>query len=233
MKRLAIFVEGQTEQIFVSKLLIEIAGEKNILIGQEKASKNKKGQRVFTIISASSKISDQKYYVLIRDCGSENNVKSDILDSYKSLTQKNYEKILGLRDVYPSKFKDISKLESGLKYGLPTKPILINILLAIMEVEAWFLAETSHFSRIHPSLTLDRIKKALHFDPTTINVEQRYHPSKDLDDIYRLVGLAYNKKKANVQRTVKKLDYNILYCGLKAKVKNLGMFIGEIDAFLV
>ena len=32
MKRIAIFVEGQTEQIFVNKLLIEMAGKKNIAI---------------------------------------------------------------------------------------------------------------------------------------------------------------------------------------------------------
>jgi hypothetical protein len=32
VKKLAIFVEGQTEQIFVRKLLEEIAGKKNIRI---------------------------------------------------------------------------------------------------------------------------------------------------------------------------------------------------------
>ena len=32
MKRIAFFVEGQTEQLFINKLLIEIAGHKNIAI---------------------------------------------------------------------------------------------------------------------------------------------------------------------------------------------------------
>ena len=32
MKKIAFFVEGQTEQLFINKLLIEIAGQKNILV---------------------------------------------------------------------------------------------------------------------------------------------------------------------------------------------------------
>ena len=93
--------------------------------------------------------------------GNDELVQSDIRDSCESLAKKNYQKILGLRDVYPKTFADIPKLELGLKYGIPTKYFPIHIILAIMEVEAWFLAETTHFSRIHPSLTNDLIKRNL------------------------------------------------------------------------
>lgn len=235
MKRLAIFVEGQTEQIFVGKMVTEIAGEKNISIDYEKAHKNKKGNRVFvgiTEIAAHSEVSGQKYYVLIRDCGSENNVKSDIVDSYAGLASKNYEKILGLRDVFPNfTYADIRKLEAGLKYQVPTRPMPVNILLAVMEVEAWFLAETTHFYRIHSSLTIDLIK-AHFFDPNSIDVERRINPAKDLDAIYHLAGRAYTKKKKNALRTVKALDYSLLYCDLQNRVNRLGQFIGHINSFL-
>ena len=126
MKKLAVFVEGQTEQIFISKLLVEIAGEKNIFIVQQKSKINKKGNRSFTAISASSAISSQKYYALICDSGSDSCVKSDILDSLESLTRKNYEKILGLKDVFPNDFADIPKLERGLKYGMPSRYIPVS-----------------------------------------------------------------------------------------------------------
>jgi len=39
MKKIAFFVEGQTELIFINKLLIEIAGQKNISIRQFKFNK--------------------------------------------------------------------------------------------------------------------------------------------------------------------------------------------------
>ena len=227
---MAIFVEGQTEQLFVSKLLIEIAGEKNISIDQEKAVANH-GNRFFSVIEASKNL-DKKYYVLIRDSGNDELVKSDIRDACENLAKKNYEKILGLRDVYPKTFADIPKLELGLKYAMPTRFIPIHIILAIMEVEAWFLAETTHFSRIHPSLTNDRIRRNLNFDPETDDVERRPHPSQDLDDIYGLAGFAYNKKKAKIQRTIEVLDYGAIYLTLVDKVRNLKKFIDEINSFL-
>jgi hypothetical protein len=230
MKRMAIFVEGQTEQLFVTKLLTEIAGEKNISIEQEKAI-TKNGNRLFSVIHASKNL-NKRYYVLIRDSGNDELVQSDIRDSCENLAKKNYEKILCLRDVYPKTFADIPKLELGLRYGIPTRFIPIHIILAIMEVEAWFLAETTHFSRIHPSLTNDLIKRNLNFDPETDDVESRPHPSQDLDYIYGLAGFAYNKRKTKVQRTIQVLDYSAIYLTLIGKVKNLKKLIDQIDSFL-
>lgn len=233
MKKIAIFVEGQTEQIFVGKLLEEIAGRKNIYIETQLAKIDKNGKRYFTVISASSNSIDQKYYVLIRDCGSESNVKTDIRDSLESLTRSGYEQIIGLRDVYPLTHADIPRLEIGLRYEIPTRFIPVSIILAIMEVEAWFLAEVEHFVKIDPRLTTNYIKTKLGFDPSVDNVEQRMHPAQDLDDIYHLAGFAYKKKKSSVQRTASALDYNALYLAVKDKVPSLHKFIEQIDSFMV
>jgi hypothetical protein len=231
MKKIAIFVEGQTEQIFVTKLLVEIAGEKNIGIQQEK-SFTKNGKRLFTVIDASSNNTTQKYYALIRDCGGDSCVKSDILDSYLTLGRKEYTQILGLRDVYPTPANNIPKLEQGLKYRVPTGGIPINIILAIMEIEAWFLAEVTHFSLIHPSLTHQLIVDTLSFDPITQDVETRPHPSQDIKHIYRKAGFSYDKTKSRVQRTIHVLDYPNIYFNLRNNVKKLGKFIDVIDSFL-
>jgi len=101
-----------------------------------------------------------------------------------------------------------------------------------MEVEAWFLAETTHFSSIHPLLTNELIRNTLNFNPETDDVESRPHPSEDLNSIYRLAGFAYNKKKTKVQRTIEVLDYSAIYLALIGKVKNLKRFIDQIDSFL-
>lgn len=232
MKKLAVFVEGQTEQIFVHKLLIEIAGDKNIVIQELKSRISTKGNRSFTVINAFSAITSQEYFVATYDSGSDSTVQSDIRDNYDILSRQNFDKIIGLRDVYPISSADIPQLERGLRYKIKTVPILVSIILAIREVEAWFLAETTHFPKIHHSLTLEVISRHLNFDPSVQDVEGRAHPSGDLDSVYHLAGCAYTKKKANCLRTVNALDYSFLYLALNQRIGSLGRFIQEIDNFL-
>lgn len=231
MKKLAIFVEGQTELIFITKLLLEIASEKNIAIQQEKACK-KNGLRMFTVINAISNITNQNYFVLIRDCVGGSSVKSDIKESYKNLTKSNYGKILGLMDLAPIKYDDLSRVEHALSYGMPNGEIPIHILLSIMEIEAWFLAEVSHFSNIHPTLTLESIKSILQFDPENDNIEIRPEPAKDLNHVYSTAGFEYNKSRSIVQKTVDALDYDIMCLDVRNRVERLGLFLDHIDSFL-
>jgi hypothetical protein len=232
VKKLAIFVEGLTEQQFVSKLCIEIAGDKNIRIEHQKARKTHKGNRSFYVIGATSNNTGKKYYVLIRDCGSDTTVKSDIIDSCETLAKSNYEKILGLRDIFPKTHVDIPQIERYLNYRVPTRFIPIRILLAVMECEAWFLAETSHYERIDPSITLDRVRSLLSFDPSVDNVEDRNHPSEDLNRIYHLAGKAYKKDKERISRTVDVLDYGLIYLDLCTRISRLRSLVKEVDTFL-
>jgi len=222
VKKLAIFVEGLTEQLFISKLFIELTGGKNIKIECQKARKTPRGNRSFQVIDATSTDTGQKYYVLIRDCGGESTVKSDIVDSCADLTRSNYEKILGLRDVSPSfTHADIPKLER-----------LLRILLAVMECEAWFLAETTHYEKIDSSITLDKVRDLLSFDPSCNNVEARMHPADDLNRIYHLAGKAYIKDRKRISRTVEVLDYGLIYLDLRNRIPRLDELIREIDVFL-
>ena len=225
-------MEGLTEQQFVSKLCIEIAGDKNIRIEHQKARKTHKGNRSFYVIGATSNNTGQNYYVLIRDCGSDTTVKTDIIDSCENLAKSNYEKILGLRDVFPQKHTDILQLERHLIFRIPTRFIPIRILLAVMECEAWFLAETSHYERIDPSITLDKVRSLLSFDPSVDNVEGRNHPTEDLNRIYHLAGKAYKKDKERISRTVDMLDYALIYLDLTIRIPRLRSLVDEIEDFL-
>lgn len=232
MKKIAFFVEGQTELIFISKLLIEIAGEKNIVIQQEESKKGRNGTRYFTAIEGVSNITQEKYYALIRNCGSDTTVKSDILDSLKNLFNKEYEKVIGLRDIYPKPRDEKQKILQGLNYGVPTKYIPVKFILAVMEVEAWFLAETKHFQKLHNRLTVAYIRNNLGIDLSNIDFEKRQHPAKDLNDIYHLVNMAYKKRKNNTIRTVEALDYADIYCILPNSLHSLKLLIQEINSFM-
>lgn len=232
MKKLAVFVEGQTEQLFVAAILRQIAGDKNIAIEVQKAGRSKTGRRIFRVTTAASPITHERYFVLIRDCGGDQSVKSDIIDACPSLAKQNYNQILGLRDVYPLTHSDIPALKKYLTYGVPTKYFPIAIMLAIMEIEAWFLAELDHYQRIHKDLTLANVIAGVGFDPGSDDVELRPHPAEDLKNIYQLVGRNYTKAHSNTLRTVRALDYESLYFSLRTKVPSLGLFIDQIDTFL-
>jgi hypothetical protein len=69
------------------------------------------------------------------------------------------------------------------------------------------------------------------FDPSVDDVELRLHPSADLHQIYQLVGFAYHKTKAHVQRTVSVLDYAHLYCELPGRVPGLSMLVRALEQF--
>ena len=232
MRKLAFFVEGQTDAIFVSRLLEEIADKHQVIIERRQASGGRKRIRTLELVERSEDMG-QEYYVLIYDCMGDSTVTSDICEQYDSLVRDNYQAIVGIRDVYPKvSYKDIPKLRQGLASGLKTKPIEVVFALAIMEIEAWFIAEHTHFTRISPNLTLERIIAGTGFDPSQDNIELRPHPSGDLCTIYRLEGFVYRKKRGNVERTVNALDYARLYLELGQKIPDLQRVLDCIDSFL-
>ncbi len=100
MNKLAIFVEGETEQAFVQKLLEEIANRGQIRIELKKARGGRRGRRLLTVV-ASPPDAGESCFVLIVDCGADNRVKSDVRDEYDNLVKNGYTGIIAIRDVYP------------------------------------------------------------------------------------------------------------------------------------
>ncbi|OCQ93356.1 hypothetical protein BCD67_03715 [Oscillatoriales cyanobacterium USR001] len=233
-KKIACFVEGQTEQIFVERLFQEIAGYKKISIETYKFQGGKTN-RIIQPLKLST-IKDTPFFVLLYDCGNDAHVVSDIRKEHEKLTNSGYEKILGLRDLYPIPLGEKEKIEKGIrgflkplqKIGIP-----IAITLAVMEIEAWFLAEWHYFTKLDNRLTPDFILQECGLDLRIIDVEQRVHPTQDLDKIHQLVGSNYDKHEKISQEIINNLDYEFLYLHLVKSVKQLKKFIDEIDDFLV
>jgi hypothetical protein len=232
MNKLAIFVEGQTEQVFAEKLLSEVAGEKNVRIEKRKVTGGASCKRKLKLIEAVKPDSGEKYYVLIVDCANDELVKSRILEEYDNLARAGYELIIGLRDVHPIARADIAKLRAGLPLYVKTKPIHVQFVLAVMEIEAWFLAEHTHFERIDTRLTVALIKSSLGFDPSCDDMELRDQPASDLDAVYRLVGRRYSKRRSVVQRTVDVLDFARLYLELPSRYAPLRQLATCLEGFL-
>jgi hypothetical protein len=229
-KKLAIFVEGQTEQIFLKTLIEEIAGKKKIHV--EAATYRTATLAKLQLTKKRMFRSDLEYFVLLMNCQNDERVKSVVLEQRTSLERSGYSLILGLRDLYPRALSDIAAVKRNIAYRLPTAGIPTHILLAVAEVEAWFLQDYTHYARIDPALDPGTFKGKFGFDPLIDSAEVVPWPSNLLHRIYQSVGKAYRKSRNHVERTVQVLDYAEMYVRFPSRLPHLGELIGHVDAFL-
>lgn len=231
VRKLAIFVEGYTEILFMEHFISEIAGAHNVIIEHRKIRGGSKVKRSMSIVKASRQATGEKYYVLLIDCGGDALVKTRIQEEHENFTRHGYTKIIGMRDVRPDfTYADIPKLESGLKKYMKTALIPVEFVLAVMEIEAWFLAEHNHFPKIDPSITVTAIKATLGFDPEVDDLARRSNPESDLNSCYMIGGKKY--EKSQVATTVAALDFPYIYLKLQNKIPQLRRLANSIDAFL-
>lgn len=232
MRKLAIFVEGQTEQIFIQRLIEEIAGKKNLTVqlDQLQGGANAPRTTINQLIIKSPE--ETKYYVLIRDSATDSRVVSDVRDTIHNLHSQGYDRVIGLRDLYPLNIDELQDVEEASNTYIPRNLMPANIIIAVREIETWFLAEINHYQAIHPNLNIPLIDQQLGINIPSINIESIEHPSQTLHSIYKLVGLAYKKSRNQVARTVNALDIENIYLELKNNLDSLSNLINEIDAFL-
>lgn len=232
MKKLAIFVEGLTEQILVRQMLQAVLDRNKIAIQTVKITGGHNVKMSFTVMKAAHVHKNTDYYILVYDCGGETNVKSYLLARRHKLISNGYTMVLGLRDVYPNfARKDVAKLQKGLNFQLPQKRARTRIHLAIMETEAWFLGEFHHFRKVSRKLSPEFIEKHLGFNPRIDSMEERERPADDLKAVYQLVGHDYTKKRDRLNAVVSKLDFQYFTHGLTERMPSLEKFVSELERF--
>ena len=141
--------------------------------------------------------------------------------------------------MYPLPLTDLQYLENQLNNGnpnnrkpIPALPNNSNIVVAVREIEDWFLAECNHYTCIDASLN-GAILSSLGFNPCVDDLTTQTNAAAvDLHNIYQLAGKFYNKKIGNIERTVNCLDYTNLYLNLRNKIPKLDELITKIDNFL-
>jgi len=236
MKKIAMFVEGQTEQIFATELVKWIFGRRNIAVESLQFT-GKIGSRKMTVIKSlksAHNAEETLYYFRIYDChgGGENStVKSDIIEQLASLGREGFSGIIGIRDVYPA--RDIELLRKMLGYGIPQTAIPIKIVLAVQEIEAWFIAENRHYEKICPMLTLKVANAVAGIDVSKESTEILPHPAETLNNIYHRAGYAYRKRKCQIERTVEALDYGNLYSNVRTRNNSLNELLVCLEGMIV
>jgi len=239
MKKIAFYVEGQSELFFINKLLIEIAGQKNIELElQQFQGFGQPRKTIYPKTTAQPR--NPQHFALVFDCMGDGGVKTRILQDAISLFNQGHSEVIGIRDLYP--LTDLFKLENELINGTVrnnrriTLPLPNNtsMIVAVREIEDWFLAEQHHYSCIDAALLLDAAQIAsLGFNPAIDDLTVRSSSAADdLKAVYRLVSKTYNKSKNTVERTVECLDYANLYINVRHRISKLNELIIKIDNFL-
>jgi hypothetical protein len=230
---MAIFVEGRTELEFDSKLIQEIARGRNITIEpcRIRGGTNVPTRVEFMGTRGAGDPSQATHLFMLYNCGNDTIVKDRAIQYYPTLVAAGFEKIICHRDVAPSFcHSEIAALEAGLRLRVKTKPIVVTFVLSVMEIEAWFLAEHSHFANIDPAITLAAITSSLSFDPANDDMRLRPNPAVDLANCYALAGKHYDK--LNTQPTIDAVDCVSVYVEIAEKFPHLLLLCKEISDFL-
>jgi hypothetical protein len=225
MSAFAIFVEGQTELIFVERLLSEMFGHQHLRIELQQQHGG-----LYHEIGVRGAPPENAYHkVLLVNCASDGKVLSAIEERANKLRNAGYDRILGLYDIYPKPSDELEEIYELTENRLVSLPLPCKIVIAVREIEAWFIADTEHFRHYHPLLTSAFIQLKIGVDVANLDVEQIPHPVALLGKIYNLVGGTYDKKIKEAHRVVAILNCEYLYLEAPASVPALKKFVDELD----
>lgn len=217
MSKCVIFVEGQSEQIFVREMLLRRFNWDPMQLAIRCYQLNAEA-----LDSADYNYGndDATHFFQLIDAHGDNKVVSAIKTRAARLLKAGFEMIVGLRDMYSRAYREqspncvssnlnkefIETIQTGLvEAGLSEN---VRIHFAIMEVEAWMLALLEKWKG---DISMDDIKQF--FNPNE-DIETIFHPYLVMKNITALMGDTYEKHKDQVNAIISKInweDYNELY----------------------
>lgn len=212
VRKVALFVEGMTEQVFVREFLLRWYDWDANIVGID-------CYKLYADIQSTVPYKYGSYesenYFQIFDVGNDARVLSEILYRADTLRNAGYSMIVGLRDMFSETYtsKTIARngdriidneLNERFIQGAndviihKAKDIKIHVHFAIMEVEAWLLGIPKFFN------SLSGVN-----DPE-IDV---YHPAVMLEELRKADGLTYQKHRDEIEGimgSITKDDYTAL-----------------------
>ncbi len=215
MRKTAVFVEGQTELIFVREFLLKVFEYQNIDLECRTLFTDQsflKAEYDFPNPAAA-------YHFQVINVGNDNSVLSRILKREQYMWNTGYERIIGLRDMYSKNYREASntiqpsvnqRFIDGIQQTIQVKasqPDKISVCFAIMETEAWFLGLYELFEKMNNRLTVTHIHTKLDLNLAAIDPETTvFHPAKCVEEIYALADKSYDKRKGDIEAIASLLE---------------------------
>jgi hypothetical protein len=232
MKKSVFVVEGQTERIFIEKLIEVVAGGLDYSV----TSFEHHGDSFIQLLSRGTATEEQaKFVIRIIDVGNDERVRSYVDDeNIATFKEKGFLGVYGLRDKYTGNSREVNldfnvarDKELSEKWELD-----IAVVVAVQEVEAWFLSVPSFFAAYDNSLKIEKISSILGYDIAAIQVELIPHPAQTISKVLNTVGKQYKKKEKDVFKIIHNIDYETLYVHKSQVIPALGIFCSLIDSAL-
>jgi hypothetical protein len=208
-RRLAVFVEGQTELVFVREFLKQWYVYDASVIGFSCYNLLNNEFRDAEYLYGSE---DSENYFMLVNVGNDNSVLSKILSRLAYLASQGYQLVIGLRDMYSKQYIQdagghVIDEEVNQKHIDAVRDVLkdtengekVDFHFAIMEVEAWLLGMHDYLLSVDKRLTGDYIKEATGIDLDADPEKTIVHPAVELGRIYDLVGKQYDKHLSDIE----------------------------------
>lgn len=225
-RKIAIFVEGETELVFVRNFLNAWYNYDIRLLGFE-CYKLHSNQSHTVPFALGSRESENFYQIII--VGNDN-ITGKILSRAAALGRAGFTSIVGLRDMFCNAYhkhspqgrtvsSDLnehfiqiahSTIESS---GLPNRSD-IHIHFAIMEIEAWLLGMDNILAIIDYSLNITDVHEQIGVDLSQDPEMNIYHPAVVMKKLFELTGKSYDKHTDDSEKIISQLmraDFEQLY----------------------
>jgi hypothetical protein len=191
--------------------------------------------RSIATLDVGNETAETLYYFRIMNCARDEHVSTLIRLEFDTLKENGYERIIGIRDVYPTAPEMETELRKRAYMILPKNGVSIRIVFAVREVEAWFIAEENHYARLDKRLSIDTANKVIRyeipgFDVCVDSTEVIEHPTKTLQQIYNTVGnRGYQKTKKQVEAIMRSLDFSNMFSAVRNRNASLDELLTCIE----
>lgn len=237
-KKIAFFVEGPTEEFFIIRYLREIISQQGFAFRVYRGSGGSDtNPRVFVL--KSNEVNGIRYEANIYVSQGDNRVNSDLISQIDAVRRSGFTQIVALKDLrgnhngIQGSLTNLSMFERADRVLFGKHPDVKSII-AVMEIETWFIAETNHYARLYNMLTPQLIQSHvvnIGCNPYSCKYEDIQDPAETLDRIYQLVHRHYSKHQKTTRKTVNALDYVNLYYNVTARIAKLHELAKLIDDF--
>ena len=223
--KIAVYVEGQTELIFVREFLQKWYNYDGNRLGFDCYNLRDTDPPGHPTEHPYGSDQAETYYEIV-NVGNDVRVLSKALKNAPNYINKGFERVVALRDMYCDAYHEEcmhkaidpavnERFIQGAAESIAGKNMqgFVHCHFAIMEVEAWFLGMGWYLGKVNPVLTAKYLMDNLNFDLSQDPETTEYHPARKLNDIYHHIGEKYDKSKEQVNSIMSKLgreDFEML-----------------------
>lgn len=229
MKQVVFVVEGQTEQVFIQNFIGNLVTLLDCHILHQKYHKGE----LRTVTSRGVEINQACILITIINAEGDDSVSSFIEDRLEGFKKQGVVAVYGLRDRFSGDSKkpklNIPFIDKYFKRLQNEWGFTIELIVAIEEVEAWFLAVPYFFEKIDEKLTTEKLVEILGEGFFSKSVEEIAHPAAIIAKVFETVGKKYRKRLDDAHAITDALDYNSLYFEKSENIATLKRLVNALN----